>query len=652
VSTLTQEARKDNVWVLGALATAVVIVPAAYWTGLRDYTLPPKLLVLQISLLAALAACLAGKRPVLRMPRPGLPAMAYLMTCALSILWALDRSAGMLELTRLVSGFLLFLVVSQIAISTFRDALLKCWVAAALPLSALGIAEYLGVSILEIPSAGLPSSTFGFRNIAAMYLIQTLPFAVAMLALARSRTWITVASLSTTAMLIFLLYTRTRGAWLGLSLGVAVTAVLMFTGRKALPGVHPPEKRRLTWGIASLVLAIGLGLLPSGMQKVGPQHIDEKKASVTDAATSVLRSDADRGRFAVWGHTIEMVRANPVMGVGLGNWSVHYPRFDRGDRVTFNTAPERPHNELLEILTETGIIGLACYLWLGLAAISLAWRGIRSDRLEIFWLAAACLCSLLAITVHGFFSFPGERVTPTMLFWLSLGLLAGIDRRQPAVSHISIRRVGLVVLLAVSTLQVFLSLKIIRFERHVYKATQAEARGDWAGVAREAATALDVGLFHPEAATLAGYALNRIGDYAASYHMYKEVTENRPYDIQLLNGMAIACQNLNRPDEAIHYYEQALAVVHDLPDVHYNLAGLLSANGRLEEAVSAYRRVTDLRPDDAQSHYALGLILEKTGRRAEAIESFRSFMDHWTGDRHYLATVARRIEQLTRLGTE
>ena len=435
-------------------------------------------------------------------------------------------------------------------------------------------------------------------------------------------------------------------------MGIAVTTVLVFAGRRALPGVLPPEKHKLTWGIASLVLAIGLGLLPSGMQKMGPQHIDEKKASVADAATSVLRSDADRGRFAVWGRTIEMVRTNPVMGVGLGNWSVHYPRFDRGDRVTFETAPERPHNELLEILTETGIIGLACYLWLGLAAVSLAWRGIRSDRPEIFWFAAASLCSLLAITGHGFFSFPGERVTPTMLFWLSLGLLAGIDRRQPVVGHSLIGRVGLIVLLAVSTLQVLLSLKIIRFERHVYKATQAEARGDWAGVARETASALDVGLYHPEAATLAGYALNQTGDYAASYHMYKKATENRPYDIQLLNGMAIACQNLNKPDEAIQYYERALAIVSDLPDVHYNLAGLLSANGRLEEAVSAYRRVTALRPEDAQSHYALGLILEKTSRRAEAIESFRSFMKHWTGDQQYLAAVAKRIERLTRLRAE
>ena len=194
--------------------------------------------------------------------------------------------------------------------------------------------------------------------------------------------------------------------------------------------------------------------------------------------------------------------------------------------------------------------------------------------------------------------------------------------------------------------------RIIRFEQHVYDATQAEARGDWAGVARETATALDVGLLHPEAATLAGYALSRIGDFAASYNMYRKVTENRPYDIQLLNGMAIACQNLNRPNEAIHYYEQALALVHDLPDVQYNLAGLLSANGRLEEAVSAYRRVTALRPEDAQSHYALGLILERTGRRAEAIESFRSFMKYWTGDQQYLATAARRIEQLTRLGTD
>ena len=70
--------------ILLSIVVVAVLVPAAYWPGLRDATLPPKLLVLQLAVFAALGAWFIANRPALRMPPLGLPATAYLLVCALN----------------------------------------------------------------------------------------------------------------------------------------------------------------------------------------------------------------------------------------------------------------------------------------------------------------------------------------------------------------------------------------------------------------------------------------------------------------------------------------------------------------------------------------------------------------------------------------
>ena len=109
--------------------------------------------------------------------------------------------------------------------------------------------------------------------------------------------------------------------------------------------------------------------------------------------------------------------------------------------------------------------------------------------------------------------------------------------------------------------------------------TQTVARyGDWQAVATLTESALDQGTFHPEALILRGYALNTIGDYPAALAHYRSAVDMRPNDIQLLNGLAIAAQNLKQVDLARVTYLKALQVV-DSPDTRYNLAGLLLQSG-------------------------------------------------------------------------
>jgi len=56
--------------------------------------------------------------------------------------------------------------------------------------------------------------------------------------------------------------------------------------------------------------------------------------------------------------TIEMVKDNPVIGVGAGNWMINYPVYYAQYQGLEFKNWRRPHNDYIWILAEKGFLGL------------------------------------------------------------------------------------------------------------------------------------------------------------------------------------------------------------------------------------------------------------------------------------------------------
>jgi O-antigen ligase len=64
-------------------------------------------------------------------------------------------------------------------------------------------------------------------------------------------------------------------------------------------------------------------------------------------------------RIDAWLIMAEIVKANPVFGLGFSNYYWFTPLFPiRGWEVQFNS-----HNNYIDIVAQTGLLGLACYMW-------------------------------------------------------------------------------------------------------------------------------------------------------------------------------------------------------------------------------------------------------------------------------------------------
>jgi len=75
-------------------------------------------------------------------------------------------------------------------------------------------------------------------------------------------------------------------------------------------------------------------------------------------------------RVEAWRIILEIVKVNPLLGLGLSNYYWYTSLFPiLGYSVNFNS-----HNNYIDILAQMGLIGLACFLWLAWEVGRLGWE--------------------------------------------------------------------------------------------------------------------------------------------------------------------------------------------------------------------------------------------------------------------------------------
>ncbi|MEO5558072.1 MAG: O-antigen ligase family protein [Dokdonella sp.] len=138
--------------------------------------------------------------------------------------------------------------------------------------------------------------------------------------------------------------------------------------------------------------------------------------------TQAALDDASAGRLSIWRTAITMSEAHPLTGVGARGFRYAYPRYaaahDRFVDTASDTGASHAHQIVLEILSETGVVGLLFWLvgtWLTLRA----WK--RADvraRARAFAPGLALIAMCFPINTHlAFYS-----AWWGLLFWWLLAL--------------------------------------------------------------------------------------------------------------------------------------------------------------------------------------------------------------------------------------
>jgi serine/threonine-protein kinase len=104
--------------------------------------------------------------------------------------------------------------------------------------------------------------------------------------------------------------------------------------------------------------------------------------------------------------------------------------------------------------------------------------------------------------------------------------------------------------------------------------------------------------------------------------VYRQLVELQPDNVIGLQGLGTVLQQQGRDDEALRWYEQAIAIT-PAAQVLSNMGTLYYQRGDYARAAESYRRAIGQRPNSAPTHRNLGDSLRRLGRADEALAAYQ-----------------------------
>jgi O-antigen ligase len=204
------------------------------------------------------------------------------------------------------------------------------------------------------------------------------------------------------ALLVALSLTLTRGAWVGVAVGVTL---LLFSKDLRLLALIP-------------IVAVGAVLL-------APQ-------SVIDRAGTILSTKdlTTIDRIAMLEAGVAIVKDYPLMGVGPDQIERVYPRY----RVPDAVKPTNPHlhNVPMQIAAERGLPALGAWIWFVVSVFAGLFRQVRTARNKS--LAAAAIGGMAAMLAAGLteYNFGDSEFLMLLLVLITLPFAASRDGGLPS----------------------------------------------------------------------------------------------------------------------------------------------------------------------------------------------------------------------------
>jgi O-antigen ligase len=222
-----------------------------------------------------------------------------------------------------------------------------------------------------------------FGNVLAL----GIPLAAGLALSLRSRVLRLAAVGSAGLMAVALILTLSRMSWIGATGGVLATIVLL------------PGRLRLVAAAGTAMVVAATIAVAVGMEGTDIVQRAQSLSNPTSSRVSTT-ADTDRGRVRIWEAALDVFKADPVSGVGLGNL---------GDelvgRVGFGSGSSgHAHSVYLQTLATGGILGAAALLLLAWEMFRRTVRAIRAPVLGVLGrerriLAAGIAGSLVALAV-------------------------------------------------------------------------------------------------------------------------------------------------------------------------------------------------------------------------------------------------------------
>lgn len=179
---------------------------------------------------------------------------------------------------------------------------------------------------------------------------------------------------------------------------------------------------------AKTLLQIGYLLIPLILTLFLNQAVlSSKGADAVSRAATISLSNNDGSinqRLRYYEDVLTHLSANPIFGVGLGNWKIKSIDYDSKD-IDGYIVPYHAHSDFIQLGAELGIIGFLAYLGIFIWAVVYVYRLIKYSKLlneqKVFLFI--CLTALGVYSIDANLNFPIARPQVLVVWSLIMALI-------------------------------------------------------------------------------------------------------------------------------------------------------------------------------------------------------------------------------------
>jgi len=510
-----------------------------------------------------------------------IPVFFYFVASCAFWYFSPNRALSWNELRRILFFAISFFLGSQMVATDPRDGknrifFLWCFAVGTLWAAIYGILQHSGgIWIISVPKMERVISTFGNPIFFGVYLTISIPILAVVLSGGKEYN-LPLKILSSSALILGLVamyYTATRASWL--ALGFIVLVYILFL-----------SKFRSWQKLIFLVLVI----------IAGGFFLYKTRSVWTRQQAHLL----------IWRDTMRMWVERPVFGVGAGLFHINFPDYASDelraiwpqDRAIVNDA----HNEFVQTLAETGIVGISVFLWVFVTFFASAYRFISDEWAHHPLIssgdkkfATAVFLAALGGLFQNFFSVDMRFAVSGIYIFALMGMAFPIeDAWKFNFKNLYLRTFALLLL-------IFAGYILIRETVRPYAAVKHEA-------------------------SRADFFDEKILDAAKTISDLEALALKHPTEAAVFEKLGWVYAKEKNFNEAIKNYRTAIRLKPDLPGPYNNIGNILFLANRLDEAIGYYEKSISVKPDQIDSRINLALAYYYRGRLGPAAEQIKEVL--------------------------
>lgn len=452
--------------------------------------------------------------------------------------------------------------------------------------------QHMGIPIFEGKNMYKVNASFGHKNLLSSYIFLCMPMLLLQWNAYRKIIWRVLIILGLLLMLGVILLLQTRAVLLAFAVSMFAGMVLLIFRFSFQRKMH--KKIAVAGMLLCLLFACGFLYLYRAKLNI-----------ITHTESFVERAN-------LWHNTWEMIKENPIRGVGAANWQIHFPKYGIGRFYEMNytiseglTTFQRPHNDFLWVWSETGILGIIVFVSIFIFTLAYAFKliGQKESNRDKFAYAAFFL-QVLSYIIISLVDFPLERIEHPVVIMSSIAIVCAAHNPDKQPWMLEVKKWLWMIPAIVACYSLWVCNQRWKSELQLKKMYKAHAAGDWKKLAKEGSRAqteyFNMDYYSIPVKWYVGVGLFMQGNILAAKENFEEAYQLNPFQVHVLNNYGACFEKEGNHKKAIELLEEAHRISPTFSDGIINLSGAYFNAGRYEDA---YKTITEFKYDEYNDRF-------------------------------------------------